>query len=105
IRCRAARTPRSLLAGVARHVPVGRRHLVEDHPDGLARQLADVGDGVGHAPGDLVLALLAVAFINRDVDERHATPPSAVTSANRAVRYHARGGATTRRAPGSVVPE
>src|SRR4030095_2497950 len=66
----------SLLAGIAGHVPVGRRHLVEHHPHRLARQLAHVGDRVGYPAGDLVLAVLAVTFVDRDVDEWHRCPPS-----------------------------
>src|SRR5262249_44646771 len=84
-----SRMRRSLLAGIARDVPVGRRDLVEDHPHRLARQLAHFRDRVGHAPGDLVLSLLAVPFVDRDVHERHATPPSAVTR-KIALPYHAR---------------
>src|SRR2546430_2117601 len=75
---------------------LGRRSLVEDHPDGLRRELADLGDRLRHAARDLVLALLGMAFVEGDVDERHAAPPSALTSENSAVRYHAGSRATRR---------
>src|SRR5213594_3712076 len=88
----------------SRHVPVGRRDLVENHPDGLARQLAHLRDRVRHAPGDLVLAIFAVPLVDRDVDERHAQTSVSNDVGNWAVRYHAGGGATTSRPPGSVGP-
>src|SRR5207247_4016198 len=62
----------SLAAGLARDLPVGRRDLVEDYPDGLSGQLAHVGDRVRHPARDFVLAILAVSLVDRDVDERHA---------------------------------
>src|SRR5262249_61362201 len=74
-RCRSSRSDRSLLDGLARSAgrePVGRRHFLEDHPHGLGWDLADVGDGLRDALGQLVLAVLAVSLVEPDVDEWHA---------------------------------
>jgi hypothetical protein len=45
--------------------------ILEHHPHGFPRQLGNFADGLGHAAGDLVLALLRMAREDADVDEWH----------------------------------
>src|SRR5688572_25523839 len=58
------------------HVPIVGLDVLEHDPDHFLGHLGELGNGVGDAARNLVLALLGMAFEDADVDERHGISPS-----------------------------